>query len=197
MDKRAPVDHPVDELIASRWSPYVFASRPVASEDLRALFEAARWAPSCFNEQPWRYIVGERSNAEEFERILSCIAEGNRPWAQHAPVLALGVVSLNFARNGKPNDAALHDLGLASGNLLAEATARGLSVHQMRGILPDRAREVYAIPDDYEAFTGLAIGYAGEPSTRPDLADRDRKRRPRRTTSEFVFSGSWGASAKL
>ena len=92
MDKRAPVDHPVHELIASRWSPYVFSSRPIASEDLRALFEAARWAPSCFNEQPWRYLVGERSNAEAFERILSCLAEGNRQWAQHAPVLALGVV---------------------------------------------------------------------------------------------------------
>jgi nitroreductase len=197
MDEPAPVDHPVHELIASRWSPYVFASRPVAAEDLRALFEAARWAPPCFNEQPWRYIVGERSSAGEFERILSCLAEGNRQWAQHAPVIALGVVALNFARNGKPNDAARHDLGLASGNLLTEATARGLSVHQMRGILPDRAREIYAIPDDHEAFTGLAIGYAGEPGDRPELAGRDGERRPRRPTSEFVFAGSWGESARL
>ena len=129
--------------------------------------------------------------------MLSCLVEGNQGWAKHAPVLALGVISLNFARNGKPNDAALHDLGLASGNLLVEATARGLAVHQMRGILPDRAREVFAIPDDHEAFSGIAIGYAGDPASRPDLAERDRQRRPRRPMAEFVFSGSWGNSAKL
>ena len=197
MEKRAPVEHPVHDLIASRWSPYVFSSRPVAARDLRSLFEAARWAPSCYNEQPWRYIVGERSNPDAFERVLSCLVEGNQEWARHAPVLALGVAALTFARNGKPNDAALHDLGLASANLLVEATARGLSVHQMRGILPDRAREVFAIPEGYEAFSGIAIGYAGEPSTQPELADRDRERRPRRPMAEFVFAGTWGAAAGL
>ncbi len=197
MEKPAPADHPVHDLIASRWSPYVFSDRPVAAEDLRSLFEAARWAPSCYNEQPWRYIVGERSDPEAFERVLSCLVEGNQVWARHAPVLVLGVVALTFARNGKPNDAALHDLGLASANLLVEATARGLSVHQMRGILPDRAREIFAIPDDHEAFSGIAIGYAGDPSTRPELADRDRERRPRRPMAEFVFAGTWGASAGL
>ena len=110
-----------------------------------------------------RYIVATKANPEEFERLLSCLVEGNQAWAKAAPVLALGCTSLNFVRNGKPNAAAVHDLGLASANLVLEATARGLFVHQMIGILPDKARELYHIPEDVQPKTGLAIGYAGDP----------------------------------
>lgn len=146
--KHATPDHPIHELLASRWSPYAFAERPVSDDDLRSLFEAARWAASSYNEQPWSYIVATKSNPAEFERLLSCLVEGNQPWAKAAPVLALGCTNLHFARNNKPNAAAIHDLGLASATLTIEATARGLSVHQMIGILPDKARELYGIPED-------------------------------------------------
>ena len=122
------------------WSPYAFSDRPVSEDDLRSLFEAARWAASSYNEQPWRYIVATRTDTEAFERLVSCLVEGNQPWAKLAPVLALGCTSLNFAANGRPNDAAEHDLGAASACLCLEATARGLFVHQMIGILPDKAR---------------------------------------------------------
>src|SRR5262245_29708759 len=128
--KQAKPDHPIHELIARRWSPYGFADRPVATEDLRSLFEAARWAASSYNEQPWSYIVASKDNPEEFARLLSCLVEGNQAWAKAAPVLALGCTSLHFARNGQPNAAAVHDLGLASATLTLEATARGLFVHQ-------------------------------------------------------------------
>src|SRR5215213_2324664 len=111
--KQATPDVPIHELLATRWSPYAFSERPVAEDDLRCLFEAARWAASSYNEQPWRYIVATAADREEFERLLSCLVEGNQAWARTAPVLALGCASLNFARNGKPNAAALHDLGLA------------------------------------------------------------------------------------
>src|SRR5271166_6024561 len=121
MSQLAATDHPVQELIAARWSPYAFADRPVAKEDLRSLFEAARWAPSSYNEQPWSYVVATRDDAEGFGRLLSCLVEGNQAWAKGAPVLALGCTSLLFARDGKPNAAALHDLGLASANLCLEA----------------------------------------------------------------------------
>jgi nitroreductase len=118
----------------------------VSQDELRSLFEAARWAPSSYNEQPWRYVVATRDDRAQFERLLSCLVEGNQGWAKHVPVLALGIVSLKFAKKGKDNRAAVHDLGLAAGNLVVEATARGLRVHRMIGILPDKAREVFGNP---------------------------------------------------
>lgn len=196
--KLATPQHPIHELIARRWSPYAFADRPVAVEDLRSLFEAARWAPSSYNEQPWSYLVATKENPEEFDRLLSCLVEGNQAWAKAAPALALGCTSLRFVRNGQPNAAAVHDLGLASGNLCLEATARGLYVHQMIGILPDRARELYRIPEGVQPLTGLAIGYAADPNTLPEkYRERDRAARKRKTLSEFLYGGQWGTPSTL
>jgi nitroreductase len=191
--KQARTDAPVHALIAARWSPYAWSPRPVAETDLRSLFEAARWAPSSYNEQPWSYLVARREQGEEFASLLSCLVEGNQTWARAVPVLALGIVSRVLRRSGKPNPAAAHDLGLASANLCLEATARGLCVHQMIGILPDRARELYAIPETAEALTGLAIGYpagAGDDVPAP-LRERDRGARQRRPAREFVFEAAW------
>ncbi len=191
-EKKASTDHPIHELLAQRWSPYSFADRPVPETDLRSLFEAARWAPSSYNEQPRSYIVATKDDPEQFQRLLSCLVEGNQVWAKEAPVLALAVVSLRFTHNAKDNRAAVHDLGLATGNLLLEATARGLFVHQMIGILPDKAREIYGIPDDFEVWTGLAIGYKGDSTNLPDqLRERDLAPRQRRPLREFVFGGKW------
>jgi len=190
--KRARPEFPVHDLIAARWSPYAFDGRLISPDDLASLFEAARWAASSYNEQPWRYIVATRENLEEFERMLSCLVEPNREWARNAAVIALGVVGLRFARNDKPNRAAHHDLGLASAGLTLEATARGLHVHQMIGILPDRAREVYGVPEGFEVLTALAIGHAADPdAVAGPLGDRDRAERSRRPVAEFVFAGAW------
>jgi len=195
---KAVTDYPVQDLIATRWSPYSFADRSVSDEDLRSLFEAARWAASSYNEQPWSYIIAKKEDASEFERLLSCLVETNQLWAKSASALALGISSLNFARNNKPNRAAVHDLGLAAGNLVLEATSRGLSVHQMIGILPDKAREVYSIPEGCEPMTAIAIGYAGDPNDLPeDLRTRDAARRPRKPLKEFIFGGKWGAPSNL
>src|SRR5262245_60470865 len=197
-DKRAATDSPIQELLATRWSPYAFQDRPVPQADLRALFEAARWAPSSYNEQPWNYIVATKETPEQFEHLLSCLVEGNQVWAKAAPVLALGVVSLRLARNDQVNRAAVHDLGLAAGNLLVEATARGLYVHQMIGILPDKARELFAIPAGYEAWMGLAIGYRAEPTQLPEaLQARELTPRQRKPLSQFVFNGKWGNPSPL
>ena len=196
--KQATPDHPIQPLIAGRWSPYAFEDRPVSDEDLRSVFEAARWSASSYNEQPWRYIVATKANPAEFERLLSCLVEGNQVWAKAAPVLALGCTSLNFALNGQPNAAAVHDLGLASATLTLEATARGLSVHQMIGILPDRARELYRIPDGVRPLTWLAIGYAADPGGLPEnLRVRDLAQRTRRPLAESVFGGQWGTASAL
>ena len=198
MPEKRTTDYPIHELLAKRWSPYAFQDKPVPDSDLRSLFEAARWAPSSYNEQPWSYIVATKEHPEEFERLLSCVVEANQVWAQAAPVLALGIVSLRFKRNDKINRAAVHDLGLATGNLLVEATARGLYVHQMIGILPDKAREIYEIPEGFDVWTGIAIGYKRVPAQPPDaLEERDLTPKPRKPLGKFVFSGKWGHSSPL
>jgi nitroreductase len=198
VSKQATTDYPVQELIASRWSPYAFADRPVSVDDLHSLFEAARWAPSSYNEQPWRYFVATKDDSEAFAEMLSCLVEGNQVWAKTAPVLAIGCTHLNFALNGKPNAAAVHDLGLASANLVLEATARGLAVHQMIGIVPARVRAVYQVPEDVQPLTGLAIGYRGDPaSLPPNLQQRDLTPRQRKPQAAFVFAGKWGTPAPL
>jgi nitroreductase len=196
--KKAATDYPIQQVLAKRWSPYGFEDRPVSEADLRSLFEAARWAASSYNEQPWSYLVATRENSREFERLLSCLVETNQAWAKAAPVLVLGVVNLRFAKNNQDNRAAVHDLGLAAGNLLVEATARGLSVHQMIGILPDKAREVYRIPEHSEAWTAIAIGYKADPAKLPDaLKERDLAPRQRKPLSEFVFTGQWRQPSPL
>ncbi len=198
MHKRATPAHPIHDLIAGRWSPYAFADRPVSDDDLRSLLEAARWAASSYNEQPWSYIVATKRNPAEYERLLSCLVEANQVWAKAAPVLALGCTSLNFARNSTPNPAAVHDLGLASASLTWEATARGLSVHQMIGIVPAKARQLYRIPEQVQPFTGLAIGYPADPSILPEgYRERDLAARQRKPLAEFVFGGEWGRAADV
>lgn len=196
--KRATPDHPVHRLIAERWSPYGFTDRPVSDGDLRALFEAARWAASSYNEQPWRYILATRADSAGFERLLSCLVEGNQAWAKTAPVLAIGCTHLRFARNGKPNAAAQHDLGLASATLTFEATARGLFVHQMIGIVPNRVRDLYGVPEDVQPLTGLAIGYVADPESLSEpFRGRDLAPRQRNALAEFVFQSAWGTPAKV
>jgi nitroreductase len=198
MSKLANTDYPIHELIAGRWSPYAFSDRPVEAADLLSCLEAARWAPSSYNEQPWSYIVATRDDTENFQRVLSCLVEANQAWAQSAPVLILCCTKLNFSRNGKPNAAAIHDLGLAAGNLSMEATARGLYVHQMIGIIPDRAEVLFAIPTDVRVLTAMAIGYVAEPGSAPEnLRERDLQPRSRKPLDQFVFTGNWGETASI
>src|SRR5438445_764285 len=134
MEKPADAKSPIHELLRQRWSPRVFSPRPVSAETLKILFEAARWAPSSFNDQPWAYIVATKDDPEEFQRVLSTLVEGNRAWAQNAPVLMLSIAKSNFERTGQPNRHAFHDTGQATISLVIEATALGLAVHQMAGI---------------------------------------------------------------
>ncbi len=192
----APADHPIHPLLAERWSPYAFDPRPVPAADLHSIFEAARWSPSSYNEQPWRFIVATSADPAAHARVLSCLVEPNQAWAKHAPVLALGCHTTVFERNGQPNRAAAHDLGQAAAQLSIEAVSRGLRVHQMIGILPDRARELFKVPAGAEVLTGIAIGYAAAPGQGPaELSGRDAARRPRKPLKDFLFSGEWGRPA--
>jgi len=196
--KQAKPDHPIHEYLAARWSPLALADREVSDADVLSLFEAARWSASSRNEQPWTYIVAKRSNEAGFAKVLSCLEEANQVWARHASLLAIACYATTHARNGQPNAAAAHDLGAASASLTFEATSRGLLVHQMIGIFPDRAREVFNVPAGVEPLTAIAIGYEGDPNALPEhQRERDLAPRVRKPLNEFVFNGQWGSSAKL
>jgi nitroreductase len=197
MRKPAPADHPVHDLLRERWSPRAFDDRPIARSVLLSLLEAARWAPSSFNEQPWRFLLADRfADLPSFERLLATLIEGNRTWARTAPVLGISVAKLAFERTGRPNRHAWHDVGLAMGALLVEATARGLFVHQMAGFDSAKAREACAIPDGFEAVAAFALGYSDQPQSRDRLDERLREReeapRARRAIAAFAFAGRWG-----
>lgn len=189
---------PVHELILERRSTLAFAGRPVSSEDLRSLFEAARWAASSYNQQPWHFIVAAKENPGEYERLLGCIVPANAEWARRAPVLMLSVAKLAFDANGAPNRHALHDVGQAVANLSLQAAALGLSVHQMGGFDAAKARAEFHIPEGYEPVAALAVGYPGDPEELPGgLRARERAPRTRRELSEFVFAGAWGEAAPV
>ena len=194
MQKRATTSYPVHELIGSRWSPRAFSNREVEDEILGSLFEAARWAPSCFNEQPWSFLAATSARGQPFEQLASCLMEGN-VWAKAAPVLVLSVAKLTFAHNGKPNRHALHDVGLAVENLVLQGTALGLFVHQMAGFDQERARDVMGIPEGHDPVAMLAVGYPGDPK---ELSDKFRERelapRQRKELSSFVFGAGWDSS---
>jgi len=197
-EKDAKTETAIHPLLSARWSPYAYSDRPVADDDLRALLEAARWAPSSYNEQPWRYIVARRGDGAAFDKLLSCLVEGNQAWASNAPVLLIGIAVMSFSRNGKPNKAAHHDLGLAAGNICVEATARGLHVHQMIGIVPEKVRDLYAVPDNAEPLTAVAVGYLGDGRGLADaLRERDRALRTRNPLASLVFEEKWGNAARL
>ncbi len=192
MNRAAPTEHSIHDLLRQRFSPYAFdPDRTVSQADLQALFEAARWAMSSYNAQPWRYIVGVRERDRDvWEQVHGVLVAGNQPWAKNAPVLALGVVEHNFEYNNKPNKAAVHDLGAASASLTFEASARGLCVHQMIGIEPDKAREVFGLSGSLEPLTGLAIGYLGDASVvDQEYAERDSNERQRKPMDELVIRG--------
>jgi nitroreductase len=171
MHNPAKTDYPVHDLIQNRWSPRAFSDNPVSPETLRSLFEAARWAPSSSNEQPWAFIVGTKDDLETHSKILSTLVEFNQGWAKHAPVLAIAVSQMEFARNKTPNRNAFYDTGAAVAHLTAEATSRGLFVHQMAGFDPQKAIEVFHIPKGWEPIAVFAIGYPGDPNALPDKSE--------------------------
>ena len=193
LKKPAPAEAPIHDLIRHRWSPRVFENRPVEPEKLRTLFEAARWAASSYNAQPWYFIVGTKHDTVTYQHILDSFIEFNQGWAKSAPVLAISVAQLKFGHNNEPNRHALHDVGQAAATLQLQAEALGLAVHQMAGIIPEKARELFKIPEGFEPVAGIAIGYPGDPASLPDqLREREVAPRERKALDSFVFGAEWG-----
>jgi nitroreductase len=196
MLKPASTEYPVHDLVQNRWSPRAFSDKLIPHEVLRSLFEAARWAPSSNNEQPWAFIVATKEEPENFAKALSTLVEFNQVWAKYAPVLVIAVSEMEFARNQHPNRNAFYDTGAAVAHLTSEATARGLFVHQMAGFDPHKAIELFHIPKGWEPIAAFVIGYEGDPKNLPDqLRERELAPRSRKPIKEFVMSSEWGRPA--
>jgi nitroreductase len=183
----AKTEFPILPVLAERWSPLAFSSRPVEQDKLERLFEAARWAPSSSNEQPWVFIV-THNGTEGFNRMAECLAEGNG-WAKHAAVLMLSVARMTFSRNGTPNRHGMYDTGAAVANLLVQATAEGLEAHQMAGFDVEKAREALHIKEHDALCAMIAIGYYGDHDSLPEKQRmREEASRQRKPQSAFVFA---------
>ncbi|HEY3626565.1 MAG TPA: nitroreductase family protein [Terracidiphilus sp.] len=195
--KQAPADERILPAIRHRWSPRSFADRDVNPADLKTIFEAVRWAPSSYNEQPWRYFVGTRGS-ETYNKILQSLGEFNQAWARSAPVLTLNVARTTFSHNNTPNPVALYDLGASAATLCYEAASLGLFTHQMAGYDREVARKLFNVPDEYIFGAAMALGYQGEPSALPNeqMIAQETASRQRKPLSEFVLS-AWGVPARL
>jgi len=192
MEKPAVTDYVLAPIIDRRWSPRAYdPDRPIADTDLTTCLEAARWAPSCFNEQPWRFLVFDRHDPEALAQARDCLAEGNA-WAKRAPVLILSTAKAVFTHNRKPNRHAAHDVGAAAVSLALQATALGMFAHQMAGFDVVKARTAFAIPDDYEPMAMIALGYYGKVEDLPEPQRASEVgQRSRRSLSEIAFCGRW------
>lgn len=193
-DKPANTRVPIDSLIARRWSGRAFdRNRPVGRVDLIALLEAARWAPSCNGDQPWRYIVWDRfADGESWAKAFECLSEGNRMWVKNAPLLLLATAHRIFAHNGKPNRWGQYDTGAASENLCLQAVALGLMAHQMGGFDAEKVRATFHVPGQFDCMAMIAVGHPAD----SDILDspyreRERAERVRKPLEELFFEGTW------
>lgn len=197
LKKTAETSVQLNELIHNRWSPRAYSDRMVSNEDLIAVLEAARWAASCQNMQPWRYIVTTRDDIAEHQRMVQCLKPGNQEWAPAAPVLMIALANL-MRPNGEENRHAFHDTGAATALLTLEATSRGLCVRQMAGIDVDKVRETYAVPADHGVVAGIALGYQGELDRLPEhRQEQEKTPRARNPLSDMIFAGTFGNSSPL
>jgi nitroreductase len=195
--KKAPEMDGVLQAFFHRWSPRSFADRDVSPEQLRKVFEAARWTASSFNEQPWRFIVGMRGSTT-YDKIFQALSDFNKKWARTAPVLMINAANTKFQQSGKPNRVAFYDLGASAAYLSLQTSVQGLVAHQMEGFDTEAARRAFAIPEEYTIGAAIALGYLGEPGDLGDeqMIQREVAPRNRKPLSEFVFS-DWGKPAEL
>ena len=195
LEKRADTNAAVHDLMARRWSSRAYdVNKPVPREQLAMLLEAGRWAPSCNGDEPWRYLIWDRSrDPQGWQQAFECLSENNRKWVKHVPLLMLSCAGSIFAHSGKPNRWGQHDTGAASVSMALQAVALGLMVHQMGGFDAAKARAAFNIPAEYTPMAMIAVGY----QTVPDILDDETKKkelaqRTRRPVGERFYEGGWG-----
>lgn len=195
MKKPAITQVPIAPVLADRWSGRAYdAAKPVSREQTLALLEAARWAPSCFGDQPWCFMVWDKHlDAASWQRAFDCLVPGNQAWVQNAPLLFLITADSLFNHNGKPNRWGQYDTGAAAENLCLQASAMGLMAHQMGGFDADKARATFAIPEQYALMAMMSVGYPADISTLSgEVLERETAARTRRPLGELFFDGAWG-----
>jgi nitroreductase len=195
ISKPAETTVPIHPLLAERWSSRAFSDEPVSREIILSLFEAARWAPSCFNEQAWRFIVATRDDPEAHARLNACYTPSNQRWSTNAWVLMIALAVETFEVDGSPNRMAQYDVGQAVQNLTVQASAHGLNVRQAAGIDIAKIRDEYSVPDGVTVLCAVAVGYPGDPDALvPPLPERERQPRTRRPLEDLFFGGEYGTS---
>jgi nitroreductase len=199
-DRKAVTRTPIHDLLAQRWSPRAFdRNRTVSREQLAALLEAARWAPSCNGDEPWRYLIWDRArDPEGWQKAFDCLSENNRKWVQNVPLLMLSCAGSIFGHSGKPNRYGQHDTGAASACLALEGAALGLAVHQMGGYDAAKARASFNIPEEYTPMAMIAVGYQAAPDVLdPETKEKELKPRSRKPLDTHFFEGGWGGGVRF
>ena len=190
-------NYSINKLIEYRWSTRSFSSKPVKREQLQSILEAARWAPSAFNEQPWRFILGQKGDST-YDTILSTLIDWNIIWASNASVLILNIAKKTFTRNGNNNVTFKYDLGQAVAFMILEAINQGLHTHQMSGFDANKAVKLFDIPNDFQTVSVTVLGYYGNVDDLPeDMATMETKPRERKGLDEIVFRDKFGNNYKL
>ena len=195
MKKPAITQVAINETIANRWSGRAYdASKPLSDEQIIALQEAARWAPSCYGDQPWRFVFCHKpQHPQAWQSVLDCLSPGNQTWSKDAPLLLLACADTLFTHNGQPNRWAQYDTGAAVENLCLQATHMGLMAHQMGGFDADKARAAFGVPAQYTLMAMLSVGYPADIETvSGEALERETAPRKRRSLEELFFNGGWG-----
>lgn len=192
--KKIETEATIHELIASRWSGRAYDSEKFVSRgNILSLIEAARWAPSCYGDQPWRYIIFDKAtNEDAWQQAVDCLVEGNRVWAKDAPLLLLSVADSVLSTNGNPNRWGQYDTGAATMNLCLQAADLGLMVHQMGGFDADKSRELFSIPEQFTPMAMMTVGYQLDEDKIPkDMKDREYGDRVRNPLGKNFFNATW------
>jgi len=197
MEKHANTNHELHPELKKRWSPRAFSDKKVEKEKLQRIFEAARWAPSASNEQPWYFIVGKAGD-ETYKMIFDTLVEFNQLWVQTAPIVVLAIGKINSDKSGKENGWYKYDVGQAVAHLTFQATHEGLWVHQMGGYDAQKAGEVFEVPEGYEVVSAFTLGYMGDYKVlHPNLQKMEVADRERKNTDDFIFSNKFGEKSSL
>ena len=192
MKKPIVSTYKTNSLIKYRWSPRAFSVRSVEKEKIMRILEAARWSPSAFNEQPWRFIIGIKKGSETYEKVLETLGEWNQKWAGKTPLLILNMAKKTFTYNKKPNGTFLYDLGQAVAYMCLEAMNQGVYSHQMSGFSQEKAINIFQIPDDIEPVSVTAFGYYGDPKDLPkDMYESEKEKRSRKAFDDLVFTNNF------
>lgn len=193
MKKDTPLESPIDVLISSRWSPRAFnPDFNIDDSSINSLFEAARWAPSCYGDQPWKFVAFKKNDATNWSRALNCLSIGNQNWAMDASLLIVVCANKNFYHNGEPNRFSQYDTGAASENICLQATSMSLSAHQMGGFDSDKIRKLAIIPEDFDIMACIAIGKAlDEDKLNDEQKEREMTPRKRRPLNEIYSINEW------